>query len=950
MSPANATLARRLLSALGNGLLFGLWLLLLTALALQLRIVADGGLRLPDFVVERLTASLRARGLALQAEAIWLDPQGRVLVRAPTVSLAVASGETPAPFASAAAIYLQLDRAALRSGKVEINRAEITGLALTLPALHSPTGAPQSLLNAGEFRLTHATGAALWQLDQASARVLDVPTAFFGALPSRPAANSTAPATDLTPLISRTLIQAGALYRQLATLPLASVKILRLDLAPDRFIASAEIASLLVPAHPALPPALAGATLTTARLSASLPFDDPAGEELRIDAAHFSAPPPLALEVDQLAARLRHPSGGPLLADLALGRVHKTDTAVPAAPLVATLRYEPASGNLAGSLSTRLVDAPWSITFDGQTSTRAGDLSAEGELTPALLPVVASYLPEKTRRILELTDPVQLSLAADFGPNLELRSARALVSGGRAVAGQVVFRGATAELLYEPLAHRFTAAPVLLHLPESSASGSYEMDTQTLAFRFLLGGGLRPMAIEGWFSEWWDRLWEDFHFGPVPPAAEVDIQGTWGEPDETTVFVGAASGPMALRELALDTVATRVMVQHNHIDILGFRITQGPRAAAGNLSRRLAPGGAAWERLDFDLRSDLPLTALTDLFRNDGQEIVAPFALTVPPRLRLVGQAFGPDAGTLAGAQRYSLDLEVPGALRYHNFPLDNLAVRILRQDSAIRLESIRAGFASGVVSGTATLDGPADARLLAFDAVATDASLDLTLAKWREFQAARTPPPALPDSPTPATPTKPESREKPLGGTLQLRLAAKGPADDPLGFTGQGSAIVTGADLARIRLFGLFSQLLSELGIGLTTLKLTDADARFTLDRQRLAFSELNLKGASTLVETHGDYSLADGKLAFTAKVRPFERSGNLLGSTVNLVLSPLSTVLEVELGGTLDQPDWTFALGPTRLLRRITGFGPKAAEPPSPVPAPAPAPLSPRLEAPTP
>ena len=945
MSPATAKLARRLFAAIGNGLLFCLWLILLAALAIQMRIVAEGGLRLPDFVVNRINAALLARGLDFRTEAIWIDPQGRVLVRAPSLSLAVPAGEAPKPFASAAAIYLQLDREALRTGTVEINRAEITGLALTLPALHSPTGAPQTLLSAGEFRLTHATGAALWQLDQASARVLDVPTAFFGALPSRPDSSSGATPSDLTPLIRRTLTQAGNLYRQLSSLPVESIKILRLDLEPDRLIASAEISSLRVPSHPALPPALAGATLTAARLSASLPFDDPAGENLRIDAAHFSAPAPLDLEVENLSARLRYPSGGPLLADLALGRIHKTDTAIPPAPLVAALSYEPGSGLLAGNLATRLVDAPWSITLKGRTASRAGDLSAEGELTPALLPVVASYLPEKTRRILELTDPVQLSLAAEFGPDLELRTARARVSGDRAVAGQVVFRSATAELLYEPLAHRFTASPVLLNLPETSASGSYEMDTRTLAFRFLLEGSLRPMAIEGWFTEWWDRLWADFHFGPLPPSAEVDIQGTWGAPDETTVFVGANSGPMALRELALDTVATRVMVQHNQIDILGFRVTQGTHAAAGRLSRRLAPGGTAWERLDFDLNSDLPITALTDLFRKDGQEIVAPFALTVTPRLRLVGQAFGPDAGDLAGGQRYTLDLDIPGALRYRDFPLDNLAVRILRQDSVIRLENIRAGFASGVVSGTATLDGPATARNLSFDAVATDANLDLSLAKWRQFQAARNPPA---DATSTNPPGKTDSHDKPLGGTVQLRLTAQGPADDPLGFTGQGSAIVTGADLARIRLFGFFSALLNELGIGLTTLKLTDADARFTLDRQRLAFSELNLKGASTLVETRGDYFLADGRLAFTAKVRPFERSGNFLGSTVNLVLSPLSTVLEVELSGTLEQPDWTFALGPSRFLRRITGFGAKPAEPP--VPAPSPAPLSPRVEPPAP
>ena len=56
-----------------------------------------------------------------------------------------------------------------------------------------------------------------------------------------------------------------------------------------------------------------------------------------------------------------------------------------------------------------------------------------------------------------------------------------------------------------------------------------------------------------------------------------------------------------------------------------------------------------------------------------------------------------------------------------------------------------------------------------------------------------------------------------------------------------------------------------------------------------------------------------------------------------MDFVLTPLSNVLEVELGGTLEEPDWTFTYGPTRLLRRITGSKPKTP-PSSSQPSPAP------------
>ncbi len=455
---------------------------------------------------------------------------------------------------------------------------------------------------------------------------------------------------------------------------------------------------------------------------------------------------------------------------------------------------------------------------------------------------------------------------------------------------------------------------MLLVQDDSRADGSYEMDTNTLAFRFLLGGRLRPVGINGWFRQWWPNFWAGFAFGSAPPDAEVDIQGVWREPYRTTVYVAASSGPMTLREQAFDTLDIRLFIADGLIDAIGFRATHTDHLAEGRFARRTLPANGPWRSIAFDIRADFPAAALPALFGEQGRAIVAPFSLDVAPVIHLVGETFGPGDTDRAGQQRYTLDLTTDAPLRYGGFPLDHLAVRLERHDQEIRLENLRAGVAHGLATGRAVLSGPADDRWLALDLALADADLDLTIARWREFQTARDPE------------AKNATPEKPLGGKLALRLAANGPADQALNFSGVGDARITEANLASIRLLGRFSELLSGLGIGLTTLKLTDTDARFNLAQDRLVFAPLKLSGPSALIEAEGTYRLPDGALDFSARVRPFEKREGILGTTVGFVLSPLSGALEVELEGTLEQPEWTFAYGPTQLFRRITGSRTKA------------------------
>lgn len=886
-----------------------LWLALGGALALQLRILADGGLRLPAFAQEALAARLAEKGVVFQADAIWLDPRGRVLVLRPRFSL---PGQQT-PFADARAAAIRLDRSALLGGRVEPLGLELTNLSLTLPAIASPTGAPQSLLSGGEFRLSRAPADGLWRVEQASARILSIPASFTGILPS--ASGSAAPAPEA---LRETLRLAAGAYRKIAALPLDQIRVARVHLSPEQMALLVESDRLELPALPGSPGSLAGTTLEKLDLRLTVPFS---GARLRVEDAALSlraaglAVPALSLRADGVAmdADARETRS----AELALASIQKNDLRVPALPLVAALRLEEASGVLDAEASVRVADAPWRVRFSGSWKDRAGSVAAAGPLTPALLEVARPFLPEKARPVLQLTDPVAIDATAELAPGGRPVRVVARASSGSAVAGHVPFDRAGAVLIYEPDAKRFRAEDLLLVQADSLALGRYEMDTETLDYRFILGGRLRPMAIEGWFSDWWDHFWDNFHFGPRPADAEVDIQGMWRDPNLTTVFVQAASGPMRLRGLELDSLAVRVQVAVSAFDILGFRATRGAHVADGRFHRLLDARHEHWTALGFDVRSDFPATALPAIFPEEGPELIKPFALTSAPRVRLVGEAFGPGSAT-PGREDYDLDLEVDSPLRYSGFPLDRLSLRLERRDATLRLRDIRAGFASGLAQGEATIDGPATDRSLSFDLKLRDADLDLVQTRWREFQATR--PPQVPAKPPKTAAGAPAKDAKPLGGRIDLGLKASGPLDRPLDYVGAGVASITGADLASIRMLGPLSSLLGEIGVGFTTIKLTEADARLSLERDRLRFETLRLKGPSALVEAAGVFSLQTSDLDFKAKVRPFEQRDGILGSTADFVLSPLSRALEVELGGTLDEPTWIFAYGPKKLFRRIT------------------------------
>ena len=149
-----------------------------------------------------------------------------------------------------------------------------------------------------------------------------------------------------------------------------------------------------------------------------------------------------------------------------------------------------------------------------------------------------------------------------------------------------------------------------------------------------------------------------------------------------------------------------------------------------------------------------------------------------------------------------------------------------------------------------------------------------------------------------------------PPGGTMKLKLQIAGLVDDPdlRSVKGEGSVRITEGQLHKIRIFGLLSTLLAKLTPDLGYASLTSLKMSFDIRDGKLTTSDLQLGGQWLNVKGKGTYSLADSKLDFLAEVQLFKK-GTLVGDAVRLITSPVTKLFQIQLTGTLENPEWKTA-----------------------------------------
>ncbi len=885
-------------SCLWSFCVWSLWLALTIALIGQIYIASTRELTLPAFVQRAFEERLAASGLRVEFGSTRFDPSGQVLLENARLFLPA----SPEPAATARTLHLTFDLWAMLAGRFETGGLSATGVTLNVPPMLSPTGGSEAIVH--DLDLAVRIHGRELVIDEISGRLANLQLTAQGAVNLSPLLGPDREKQPLPALLARHYPE---FCRQLITaadyLARLAAPSLDLVLTPSE-TRGATVQARLLATRLEWPdrPALAAGKLA---LTAAFPLKEARSSLFHLEATADTLQLAEGIQVTSaqgaIRARFNPAENKPALlaAEITLGKLSGQGLDATDVALRITSERWPL---LHGELLAAVRGAPLAVEGTTDLAEKSADLHTAGAIAPSLLVWLEQRLGRDLRQFVDFDAAPVFDLTARFAPGWKFTGATGRVAAQGVRAHGVRFDEIEGRIQFD--GQQFLVTDARGRSGANVARGDIEQNIRTKEFRFLLRGRLNPPVIGSWFKRpWWNNLWANFDFSAAAPSADVDVHGWWRRGPETTVFVLAEGKSPVIREVALDRGRTRLFIRPHFFDGLEIFAAHGEGRASGTFTRIHADSGPRLNRMDFDFTSTLGAEAAA----LGGPEIAAitePFVLTRAPVLEAAGFITGP-AATDPDRRSILIRGATSGPLTYHEFPLDHLSFVANVRDDVIDLTPVAIGFGGGIASGRIMVDGPETARRLGFDLSLKDANLRDAAIALEHYSARQK---GAAPSPTSSY----------LEGTarvnVNLNLSADGALNDLYSFTGSGYADLNGPGLGRVRLLGLLSELLY-----FTALDFDSLQTGFTLDRTKLVFPDLTLTGPNAAVSAHGDYLLPSKELDFYAKIYPFQESKFILKSVVGLVLSPLSSVLEVKLGGKLEKPSWAFVIGPTNLLRSL-------------------------------
>jgi hypothetical protein len=894
-----------------------LWLVLGLLLAAQIGIAVSHELAVPRFLLRAFEERLAASHVSATFGRATFDPSGSVIVE----DLRIALPGLGEPVVRVRATFVELDPWALLTGRFEPRRISATGISLAVPAMLSHSGRTEEILS--DLELTCVPGEKEVAIEHLTARVAGIALTMHGAIHFVKKTGAGAAPLPLAEYLAKNYPDiCRKLVRITAQLAALETPTLQAELVPSETRGATATITIRTPVLKLTSPRAIEAKGVTATTRLPLLGDAPTMAPLQLACDGLEVSGVSARRVLALVRGSFKPSDlsfRPGTVELEAERCSSRGFAVdfPAARL--DLAGLPRTGS---ELIALLAGQPVSLSGYADASAGTAALHFSGALAPALLMPISAAIGHDVRRFIGFGAPLALDADIAFAAGWKFHRLAGHLIARRVDAYHVPIDFARGDIEFD--GRHFIARHAKAMLGDNFATGSFEQDLQTREFRFLLEGRLRPLAISGWFHDWWRNFFDDFAFPAAAPDASVDVAGWWGAGYQTTVFVFADSVAPEIRGARFDHARTLLFIRPNFYDGLEIFATHGAGEIRGTFARTVNTATGAWQSLDFDVVSSIDPAVSVQIFGPAAAERLAPFRFESPPLLKLAGHFDGP-AAPGGEHQRVKIEAQSTGAFALHDFPLRDLSFTATQHDDEVTLSGIEAHFAEGTVRGKARIWGRGAARRIGFDGSLHDASLAQAVAVLEQYTAKRQGLPAPPPG---------KFLQGKASVKLDLAASAEGRYDDMLSFKGGGNAVLAGPGLGEVQLLGALSELLN-----FTSLRFTAARANFKLDGAKLVFPDVSITGANSAIQAHGDYSLDRHSLAFNARVYPFQESKFFLQSVVGAVLSPLSTVLEVKLTGSLDKPSWSFVIGPTNFLRNLIQRPPPPTEQkPDPNPAPPP------------
>jgi hypothetical protein len=879
--------ARLLASCLATTALWTLWLGLVLLFGLQVYVASVNELEVPRFLLNAIEDHLAESGVSVAFGRAVFDPSGRILFEKARFKLATFAE----PIVTADAIYMRLDPWALLERRFEPKEIRATGADLYIPAMLSPSGRAEKLIEDLDAGFSMASRGDEFSVDYLNCRLGTVSLSAHGTINAGTVARSgTATSLPLAEFVSKNYV---ALSREFSG---AEESLSALD--------QGAVTAVLIPSDTR--GAVVDAELFAAGLRMSKPVDVTA-TRIRATArfpllggAPLMASASASAESLQVGARsascVRVRIRGVLNVDklkfsprqleITAGRA-AGDGAELAAPVA---RIFPDAGRkLSADASAWISGSPVSGHGDVDLAAKSAAITFDATVSPGLLAQISAGRKIDIRRFAELSEPVALVGRVRLSSGWKFSDVEARVDGRNITAYGVKLDEVRGDVSYD--GNAFAARSALARNGDNIARGSYEMDFSTLGFRYLLEGRLRPLDISPWFQgTWWKGIFGRFAFPARPPDANVDVRGFYQRGRVFSVFGYADSRQPVVLGAPFDRLRTLLYIDQSVCEAFEIEASKGSDKAQVSLKAAFEPATGAWSGIDVDVSSTLDPSSVAAMLPPAAADAAGQFSFDRPPSIALQGHFDGP---AKQGARHKVIHAEVrsDAGLRVHGVPFSRALFKFDVNDGDIDVSDIEAGFAGGIATGKATLAGDGASRRLRFKASLTHASLGQAAAAAEGYvvSAAKA-----------TTALDTFAREK-ADVLLDLNVSAEGRPGDLGTFGGDGNVQIQGAELGALSLLGGLSRILK-----VTELRFTQARAEFTIQNSSLVFPVVSAIGANSAIEAKGTYSIDKRVLNFSARVYPFQESRSAL-QVLNALSSPLFAVFTVKLGGTIDKPSWS-------------------------------------------
>lgn len=536
-------------------------------------------------------------------------------------------------------------------------------------------------------------------------------------------------------------------------------------------------------------------------------------------------------------------------------------------------------------------------------------------LTPATQRWLSQYgwspgQPPRLTAAAHLTLPAWTNRAPDWRgtvlPTLEL--------AGQILATNFSFRGiggSRAEVDLTFTNQVWFLPRIAASLPEGEVVLQHRSDEVTRDYWFGLDATVQPRAALPVVTDPKARqILEETRFGTTP-RVRGEVWGRWRARERTGFRADVALTNVVFRGEPLEALTARV-----HYSNLVLRVDDARIRSDGEARVEQAVYDIPGQRLGFtNARSTLPVQRVGRIIGPKTARTLGTLGFPQNPDATLNG-VFG--VRSFAGTDA-TIEARVP-AFHWWRLLTTNVTARLHFRDETLAITGLDAELCRGRVAGSLFLDftEPADT---AFRFDTTFTNVDAAAVVRELFR-----------------------QTNQLEGRLTGRMAmVEARSADTNTWRGHGTVEMRDGFLWGLPVFGLFSPLFNALAPGLGEARFSAGTASFDFSTNQIRTPDMRFQAGPLQLDYRGSVGF-DGSLDAVMNAEIF-RQTPVLGSLLNMVLSPVSKLLEYRIRGTMGKPVIDpryvprFLLPVLRPVRSLRTLLPEEKEPSTPAP-PAPAP----------